>query len=158
MRVTLCSERGFTLIEVLFSSIVLAAVLSAMVGTFVLGRFSAAKARHHAQAMNLLREKVEELTSLPYANVVDEGPTAIILDSGLDVGSAVDDIMGTLQVQVEDSLDLDGDADTVEEQIDVNGDGLNDLCKPVTVTMVWQENSLGGAQNVTEILRTFISQ
>lgn len=55
------NKRGVTLIEVLISILILGIALGAMLGSFVMGRFSATKAKHRIEAMNYARAAMELL-------------------------------------------------------------------------------------------------
>ena len=60
MFVKLRQKRGLTLVEMVISVLILGLALGAMLGTFVMGRVSATKAKHHIQAMNHARAAMEQ--------------------------------------------------------------------------------------------------
>jgi type II secretory pathway pseudopilin PulG len=153
------NEGGFTLTEVVIAMLLLGLVIGGLLTSFVMGRISAFQARHHTQAMNLLQGKLEELLAGDYDDVKDEGPVQVTVDPGPDLewGTA-DDRVGNLRVDVQDHLDLDGDGDATEEEIDLDGDSVNDPCKPVRVTLAWTCLSYGGDRSVTLSLDTLIAR
>jgi hypothetical protein len=150
---------GFTLAEVVIALLLLGLSVGGMLTCFVMGRISAFHARYYTQAMNLLQAKVEELTAGDYAEVQDEGPREVVLDPGPDSEwGTSDDLMGILRVEVDDRMDLDGDGDTAEEEIDLNSDGTNDRCKPLHVELTWRCRSYGGDPSETASLDTLIAK
>ena len=60
MLVNLRQKKGFTLVEMVISVLILGLALGAMLGTFVMGRISATKAKHHIEAMNHARAAMEQ--------------------------------------------------------------------------------------------------
>jgi prepilin-type N-terminal cleavage/methylation domain-containing protein len=158
MKKTSASRGGFTLAEVIIALLLLSLTAGGTLSAFLMGRISSYHSRYHVQAMNLLQAKVEELSGGKYEDVRDQGPLPAIIDAGSDLewGTA-DDLLGTLWVEVNDSRDLDGDGDTGEEEIDLDGDGINDSCKPVRVSLTWTCLSYGGDTPMMVSLETFIS-
>ena len=150
---------GFTLIEVIIAVVLLGLTIGAMLTSFVMGRVSVYKSRYYTQAVNLIQARAEGLTAGVYDDIRDEGPVDIIIDPGADLEWGTgDDLTGTLEVEVEDSLDLDGDGNTVEEQIDTDGDGVNDPCRPFRISLSWLSRSYGNDTWVTVFLDTVVSE
>jgi type II secretory pathway pseudopilin PulG len=150
---------GFTLVESVISVLIIGIVLVALLTSFVMGKMGAMRARHQSQVMNVLRQQAETIVNQAYALVASQAAQSVTIDPGEDLtyGTA-DDFQGSLTVQVQDLNDLDGDGDTTENEIDVNGDGINDLCKPVTFTLTWTDYSFGGNQTVVQTIQTLVSQ
>lgn len=128
MFVNLRQRKGLTLVEMVVSVLILGLALGAMLGSFVIGRISATKAKHRIEAMNLLRAKMEEIKNTPYSNIVDEGPVTVTIDEE-------EGLRGTRVVDVDD-------------------DGY----KEVEVVISWQDLSLGGTSQVSERLVTIVSR
>jgi type II secretory pathway pseudopilin PulG len=162
------SRRGASLVEVLVASgialIVFASILSTVMGISAM----TVLARHYTQAMHVVRGEAEELKGIAFDNIVNAN-SQVSFDAGPDnVFGTLDDLTGTLQVAVRDALDMDGDNNTVEAAIDVNGDGVNDCLdfpacddpytKPVRVTFTWNERLWSVNKNLTVVLDTLVSQ
>jgi prepilin-type N-terminal cleavage/methylation domain-containing protein len=159
MEKTTRTQSGVTLVEVMIALLLLGLTIGGTLTSFVTGRISAFHARYHIQAMNVLQAKAEELAWGAYESVTDQDSTSVVLDPGPDLQSGTaDDVLGELRVQVDDRMDLDEDGDTGEEEIDVDGDGINDRCKPVHLTLSWRYKSFGGFVSVTGPLHTIIAK
>lgn len=61
MFIKLREKNGLTLVEMVVSVLILGLALGVMLGTFVMGRMSATKAKHHIEAMNHARAAMELL-------------------------------------------------------------------------------------------------
>ena len=147
----LYGSKGITLVEALVSILILGITLVAMLGTFIMGRISATKAKYYIEAVNLLRAEMEEVRNTAYGSVVSGAAQSVSIDIGPDLArDTTDDLMGTIQVEVRDKNDLDGDNDTTETEIDIDGDAVNDPCKPVYVTISWTSPTWGGGDDVSE--------
>lgn len=150
-------NKGITFVEILVSVLILGIVLSAMLGSFVIGRTSINKVKHRLEAMNLVSAMVESLRDLDYTGVASIPSQNISIDIGPDlVRDTADDLVGSIAVVVQDINDIDGDGNTAEDEIDITGDGNNDSCKPVYVTISWNERSMAGSRMVNEQVVTFI--
>jgi len=150
---------GFTLIEVAIAVVLLALIIGGMLTCFVMGRISTFQSRYRLQAMSLVRAKAEQLLADEYDDVQSEGPIDLVLDPGQDGQWGTDDDMnGTMWVDVADLLDLDGDNDTAEPEIDVNGDGQNDQCKAVSIRMDWTCPIYGSAKAMSTSMNTLIAK
>ncbi len=159
MRKRTLSEAGITLSEAVIALLLLGVTVAGMLTSFVMGRISASHARYHAQAMNQLQAEAEELTAGPYEDVGDQALTQVMIDPGPDLQEGTsDDLFGGLLVEVGDRFDLDADGDTTEEEIDVDGDGVNDPCKPVRVSLTRTFLSFAGPTSVTVSLDTLIAK
>jgi hypothetical protein len=155
----LTSKGGFTFPELAVAVLLFGLVLGGLYMSFLMGRVAAYCARHQAQSALLLQAKLEELYAGPYADVVDQAPTPVIIDPGPDhEWGTDDDLVGDLEVVVKDLTDLDGDGDVTEAEIDLDGDGTNDACKPVRVTLTWQSYSFGHDRTLTLSLDTLIAK
>jgi len=75
MFVNLKQEKALTLIEMIISVLILGLALGAMLGTFVMGRISATKAKHHIEAMNHARAAMEQY--------IDDGTTYTLPDGDI---------------------------------------------------------------------------
>lgn len=155
----LANKRGFTLAELAVAVLLFGLVVGGLYTTFLMGRVATFRARHQAQSTLLLQAKLEELYVGDYENVVDSGPTTVVVDPGADrEWGTDDDTVGQMQVIVQDLADMDGDGDTTEAEIDLDGDGKNDECKPVRVTVTWQSYSFGYDKTLTASLDTLIAK
>jgi prepilin-type N-terminal cleavage/methylation domain-containing protein len=64
-------QSGFTLVEVLVSTFIVATSLVGLLSSYVAARHTASLARHKAQAMNVMQDKMEEMKSLGYDGLLD---------------------------------------------------------------------------------------
>ena len=152
-------QTGFTLVEVVIALLLLGTTIGGMLSAFVMGRISTYNARYHAQAMNLIQAKAEELSADTYDKVQSEGPIETPLDYGPDKKwDTDDDLIGTLEVEVGDLYDQDADGETKEQEIDLDGDGKNDQCKPVRVSFAWSSLAYGGQKQMRISVDTMIAK
>lgn len=158
-------EKGFTLIEAVISILILGIVVGSMLGVFMVSKVSITNAKYYIEAMNLLRHKMEKLKDTPYGNIASAEAQDISIDIGPDLVRGTDptdpdddDLWGTILVEVKDKEDLDEDNDDTETTIDVDGDEIDDPCKPIYVTISWTNPTWGGGTSVSEELATLISE
>lgn len=120
-------KKGLTLVETVLAVLILAFVMSAGLGAFLIGRFVITDAKHRVKAMNLVRERMEW--------VMTQGATTIEgwIASPLDLENDVDDAVGT------DELLNDTRTTTVAYK-NVNGNNMLEI----TVTLNWDIRRLGG--------------
>jgi type II secretory pathway pseudopilin PulG len=129
---------GFTLTEVIISSLIAAFLLVALLASFIMGRTITQVAKHHAQATNQLRARLEYLKGLGYDAVNLMNPvvteTNVPIDSVRN-GAAV--LAGTRTTTITDT-----DADDVLE---------------ITVRIEWSERHMGQTVTAAEELRTLMA-
>lgn len=162
------SNRGVGLVEVLvaagISLIIFGSILSTVMGISAMTVMS----RHYTQVMHVVRGEAEELKGTAFDAIVN-GASQVSYDAGPDnVFGNLDDLTGTLTVTVRDALDMDGDNNTAETSIDVNGDGVNDCtdfpactdpyAKPIRISFTWNERLWSMNKNMTVNLDTLIAQ
>jgi len=70
------SQKGFTLIEVLLTVVVLSVGVVGVTKAFNVGLFSTVDTRKTETALNIARARMEEVKNTPFASIVDSGPTA----------------------------------------------------------------------------------
>ena len=177
---TVGNRDGFTLVEVLaafsISTIIFAAILAAFLTVKSVDNYM----RHRVQAMEIVRGRLEkvkrtQMDTVPCVSGLDEagatehqcdspGVTTVSVTASYDAGNdglfgTADDMKGTLTTTIMDGLDLDGDGNTAETAIDVNGDGINDPsdAKPVRVTFTWTEKIYGQTKTFSVFADTLIS-
>lgn len=68
-------RNGFTLIEVLVSTFIVVTSLVGLLSSYIAARHSASLARHQAQAINVLQEKMEQMKSLGYDKLLERSKT-----------------------------------------------------------------------------------
>lgn len=68
-------RNGFTLVEVLVATFIVVTSLVGLLSSYIAARHSASVARHQAQAINVLQEKMEELKSLGYDELLERSQT-----------------------------------------------------------------------------------
>ncbi len=145
--------------EVVVSLLLLGLATGGLFTSFLMGRISSYHSRYQTQAINLLQAKVEELAARAYDDVQDEGPVPVAIDPGSDLEwGTTDDLRGNLWVEISDHNDLDGDGEAAEEEIDLDGDGVNDPCKPVRVRLTWASLSYSGDAAMNASLETLIAK
>jgi len=129
---------GFTLAEVMVSSLIVAFLLVSLLASFVMGRYVTQVAKHRAQATNALRARIEYLKGLGYDAVNLMNPvtteTNVPIDSVRN-GAAV--LAGTRTTTI-----TDADADDVLE---------------ICVRLEWQERHMGQTVAAIEELRTLLA-
>lgn len=129
-------KNGLTLVESLFSVILLTTTLCLVLGALGVARKSVMNVRHRMAARNIIRARMEELKNTPYMSVVTGAPENVTIDFGFDqVEGTPDDLLGSREVTV----------------TDMNG------YKEITVTVFWLERGWGTSQMVSERAVTFIS-
>ena len=125
--------KGLTLVESVISLLILAITIGALLGTFVIGRIGAAKARHRLVAMNLCRARMEWTKEQPSATLAGLAGS----------GSSESDVAGAELL-----------SDTRQTQVTLDSD-MNFV---VTVTMQWTEQSWGGSNSASEELVSVINR
>ena len=129
-------DAGMTFVELIVSVLILGIALGAMLSVFVMGRTSAARAKHKVQAMNHLREYMEEIKGMAYSAVTND-TTLVTIDDNATSDTA-DDLIGSMTVAV------------IEHAVD----GY----KEAITTLTWTERTLQGAPQITEELTTYIAE
>ncbi len=142
MEITLSRSRGFSLVEVIVPMLIIVLAVIGLLTSFVMGRLHATVARHRNQAINLLRDRIEEVRSrgYDYLNAFDPNPaveTNLILDVGPDKDSSDDDLTCSRTIHI-----TDNDADGALE---------------INVTVTWSERLTSGNQNFSESLFTIVA-
>ena len=116
------NKRGVTLVEMVVSAVILGITLSVLLNTFVTGRVAAAMSRHHLQAMEIARQKMEELRELGYNKILSSnfGEIEVTIDDG---GTCNEDVNFNNILDVE----IDGDGNPINGTgEDLNGNGILD--------------------------------
>ena len=132
------TTHGFTLTEVIVSSLIIAFLLVALLTSFIMGRYVTQVAKHRAQATNELRARIECLKGLGYDAVNNMASVTVELDVPIDSvrgGSAV--LSGTRTTTITDE---DGD-DVLEVRVEIQ----------------WVERHMGQDVTVSETLRTLMA-
>lgn len=70
-------EKGFTLLEVLLTIILIAVGFTALLQAFSIGLFSGAENENELIAMTLAQEKMEDLRNRTYVSIVSEARAAV---------------------------------------------------------------------------------
>ena len=136
------TSRGFSLIEGLVAMVITVFAALGLLTSFVMGRVHTFHSRHRIQAMNVLRERIEELKSsgYDYLNALHPNPTVegeLVLDAGPDEESPSDDLLCTRTTLIADE----------------DGDGALE----VLVTLTWTERLMSGDRTFTENLFTVVA-
>ncbi|MCK4326585.1 prepilin-type N-terminal cleavage/methylation domain-containing protein [bacterium] len=136
-------RKGFTLIEVVMSMLILGIALIGILGAFVMGKANIVRARHRLEVACLLQQTMEYLQDVSYGSITNsnypEEPVTID-DAGTTTTS--DDLIGTRLARP--PLPVSAIA------------GADGLYKSVTVKIKWTERSWGGGeQGVSEELITY---
>jgi len=120
-------QKGFTLIEVMLSILILAIVMIGGAAFFTYGSSQLRMSKHSRLALELAGEQIENLRAVGFSGLADE------TENGLPLG----DFTATRQTNV--------------VGIDENGDGIVDY-KKVTVTVAWMEGSTPEAVNLVTLI------
>lgn len=152
-------DRGLTLVELLMSLLIVGLIFVSLITASLGIKVTNVMAKHRVQAIEVARGQVELLKATAFSAIVDS-VAIVAYDAGPDgIWSTTDDAKGTLAVAVADLGDFDGDGNTSETAVDVNGDTVNDTAaaKPVRVTFTWTESVVGLSRNVTVTIDTLIA-
>lgn len=128
---------GFTFVEVIVSSLIIAFLLISLLASFIMGRYVTQVAKHRAQATNELRARIEYLRGLGYDAVNNMSSITTETDVPIDSvrGAAV--LAGTRTTTI-----TDDDADDVLE---------------IHVRIEWEQRHMGQAVTVSEELQTLLA-
>jgi prepilin-type N-terminal cleavage/methylation domain-containing protein len=142
MAARISRSKGFTLVEVAVTMVIVALAAVGLLTSFVMGRLHSGVARHRNQAINLIRARIEEVKSkgYDYLNGFDPNPsveTGVVVDIGQDGESPSDDLTCTRTTHITDT-----DADGVLE---------------IALTVDWQERLMSGEQDFSESLFTIVA-
>lgn len=152
-------ETGFTFVEVCFALAIATGLAASLVSIFLGVKSVTMLARHEIEASEVMRGQVETLKATAFGAIINSTQTASY-DAGPDgIFGTVDDMRGTLTVTVQDFLDMDGDGNTTETAIDVDGDTINDpsAAVPVRVSFSWREHLLGFTKTFSVFADTLIA-
>lgn len=130
-----------------------------LITAFMAVKLTNVMAKHRVQAIQVARGQVELLKATAFAAITNSVAVAAY-DAGPDgIWSTADDFTGTLTVTVADLADFDGDGNTAETAVDINGDNINDptAARPVRVTFTWAESVVGLTRNMTVTIDTLIA-
>ncbi len=155
MLTRLRNRNGFTLVEVLICFMISLFIFLSLIGGLLAIKSVGSFARHHIQAMNVVRGAVEGVRATAYDNVVNSSSTETYSAGSDGVFGTADDLTGTLDVSVVDAMDMDADGNVTE----ADGTGFfSDMMKPVRVEFTWQEHLLGVPRNTTVTVDTLVSR
>jgi Tfp pilus assembly protein PilV len=151
--------RGFTLIEQLVAVAVTVSVFASLLVVMIAIKQVGLTNRHHVQAIQVVRGEVEFIKGTEFDDI-EAVTKQVSYDAGADnIFGTDDDFKGTMIVELKDALDMDGDDDTQESFIDINGDGVNDsVVKPIRVSFSWMNTLLGIQKTRTVYIDTLIAQ
>lgn len=138
-------NEGFTFVEIMISLAITVTVFAAMTSAFLAIKSLNSVSRHHIQAAEVVRGKIEILKGTPFGSLLNSSDVTPY-DAGVDgIFGTADDPTGILTVTRGDFLDMDNDGNTVETAIDIDGDGTNDssLAVPIRVTFTWTQWVIG---------------
>ena len=120
-------RKGFTLIEVMLSILILAIVMIGGAAFFTYGSSQLRMSKHSRLALELAGEQIENLRAVGFSGLANE------TENGLPLG----DFTATRQTKV--------------VGIDENRDGIVDY-KKVTVTVAWMEGSTPEAVSLVTLI------
>lgn len=128
-------NKGITLVETIVSILLLTISIGAMLGAFLIGKISVARAKHRISAINLARDKIEAIKGLSYAQIPSQaGSESVTIDQGTPLSG--DELAGQRATTVSDA----------------HGDSRQ---YKIATTVTWAEK---GATNLQETIVTLISQ
>ena len=136
MKLFKSNKKGFTLVEVLISAVILGIVIISLLNIFVLSKIGSAKAKHRMKAMNLLRAEMEEIKVQDYS-VIDGW-----IDNPRSDKNNVDNPIGTDELL----------NDVITTSVVLANNNLK-----VTVEITWDEKRWLGTGQQSEDLVTLIS-
>ncbi len=153
------SQKGYTLVEVLIGLAISFTLFGSMAVTFLAVKSINVMARHKIQVVQLGRGQIENLKAGAFTSIANATST-VAYDAGPDgtFGNA-DDMQGTLTTSVRDWMDFDGDGNSAETAISVDGAGANETnAVPLRVSFGWNEYVIGSTRAMTVSADTIIAQ
>ena len=128
-------ESGFTLVEVMVASFLTLLILGGLLMSFVVGRSSASIAKHKAQAMYLIQQRMEQFRSMEFDKLVATGDN--------------------MREQVENSIELDnypgaGEPLLCSRRTVVNNNPQFNDAVEITVVVSWTQRTMGGSIDSVE--------
>ena len=136
MKLFKSNKKGFTLVEVLISAVILGIVIISLLNIFVLSKIGSAKAKHRMKAMNLLRAEMEEIKVQDYSVIdgwiVSPRSNKNDVDNTIGTDELLNDVITTSVVLANNNLE-------------------------VTVEITWDEKRWLGTGQQSEDLVTLIS-
>jgi type II secretory pathway pseudopilin PulG len=152
------TKSGFTLVEVMMALGITVTLFGSMIAAYVAVKSINMMARHKMQAMQIVRGQIENLKASQFSTLANSTSVGVAYDAGKNgtFGNG-DDLTGTLTTTIRDYVDFDGDGNTSETQINVDGLGGNDsVAVPVRVQFAWTEWVVGQNKNMTVSADTII--
>jgi type II secretory pathway pseudopilin PulG len=119
------NKRGITLVETIVSAVILGITLGVLLNSFVSGRVAATMSRHHLQAMEIARQKMEELRELGYNKIYDDETGSVYTDFDPGPFTVTIDDGGTANEDFNFNDILDREVDDEGNPIDGTGEDLN---------------------------------
>lgn len=154
------SREGFTLVEVLVGVVLSTMILTALMGAFLAVKSVNSMSLGYLQATQIVRGSIETLRGKSFAAITTQPASQMVYDAGDDqTWGTADDLVGDLTITVQDLADFDGDGNTAETEIDVDGDNANDVAytRPVRVSFEWNQRVLGQVKNLSVTADTLIA-
>ena len=147
MALTRSSRKGFTLTEVVISLLILMIVWLSAVGSVIVSKYAASRAKHKVQAIYLAQSALEQMRRQSFQSPDFENYAAtitgpVIIDTMGDFFNPPNIFMGNQAVKVTPVPDI------------IPGGPYR---KRVQVTVSWTERSLGGSIPMTEYCTTDIA-
>ncbi len=93
-------SKGFTLLEIIITLVILAAGVMAIASAFGTGIFASSDVEDTGLALNIAQAKMEEIKNMPFANLADSGPSADPNFSNFNVRVDVAEAQNPMQVVV----------------------------------------------------------
>lgn len=130
------SELGFTLVEVITSTVLCAFMITALVGSMLSTHHMGAMARVETEALSVLQSYVESEKARPYVSIGSSVNNDVMLSNNLS-SAAEDNILGTVVITVTD-----------------NGDDT----KTIVGTVSWTQRFLNANLSRSVVLTTLVSE
>ena len=132
-------DKGFTLTEVVVSLFILTIVWVSAVGTVIVSKYAASRARHKTQAIYIAQSTLEQMRRQPFQSL---GSSAVSFN-----GSVIIDTMGNFNNPTNPFM---GNQMVTVSPIDA-------YRQRVQVTVSWTERLFGGSEPLTEYCTTDIA-
>ena len=134
---------GFTLVEVMVATFITLIVLTGMLSSYVMGRYSATMARHKSQAIQLVQDRMEKLKGMSYdALEAQQQISPVIFEPGVVLDGGVDSRNSLNCSIMADILDFD----PTDNQLDV------------WVYVFWTERTMGLSRFNVERAHTIVTK
>ena len=88
------NKKGVTLIETIIAVLIAGIATTAVIGSYVVGKYATQRSKHRVAAINLISEELEQVLSANYSSIIDGTYLDNITIDDKNTVSAGDDMVG----------------------------------------------------------------